>query len=335
VINLSLLSCTHQTERSINVAFYFWRSVFKLTPDEIDYLTHSQANKLYLKYFDIDWHEFKEEPELVAPIRFVDKIPVNLAIIPTVFITNRTLLNLQEQNIEILAGNIIKNTNAISQHQNLRFNEIQIDCDWTPKSREKYFKLLELLKSNFTARSIQVSVTLRLHQYKYPDITGIPPADRCMLMFYNMGEIDQLNTDNSILDINTAKNYLNKNISYPLDLDIALPIFGWGVLFRKDEIVDLLNNISVNDLKNKDLYQNINANNYSIIKSHYLSGSYVYNGDIIRIEEVDFKLLLESAEIISNTLTDEDITIAFFSLTENNIRKFSYEKIIEICDTFN
>ena len=200
-IILVLLSCNHQSERTIDIAFYFWRSVFNLTPEEQKFLNHSQANKLYLKYFDIDWHGLKEEPTVVAPIKFMDKIPENIPIIPTIFITNRTLLNINEQYIENLAEVIIKKTIDISQNENLRFNEIQIDCDWSPKSRKKYFMLLELLKSNFGVKSKLISVTLRLHQYKYPTITGVPPVDKCMLMLYNVGDINNIETNNSILDI--------------------------------------------------------------------------------------------------------------------------------------
>jgi len=329
------ISCTNHTDKTVRKAFYFWRSVFELSTFENDYLNHSQINKLYLKYFDIDWNEFSNEAVVVAPIQFVDPLPDSIEVVPTVFITNRTLLNLPNSKIDLLYNDIVNSIDKISQHHNPIFNEIQLDCDWTPKTQLKYFKLLTQLQNYYNPKSIEISVTLRLHQYKYPDFTGIPPVSRCMLMFYNMGDINILDTDNSIIDINIAKTYLNHNNTYPLELDIVLPLFSWGVIYRMDKVVELLNNISVNDLDNQQLYQYISNNNYSIIKNHYLGGSYLYKGDKIKIEDVKYSQLLESAELLSNTLNYNDITIAFFSLTQNNLKDFSHAKINKIIDLFN
>ncbi len=329
------ISCTSETEKKIRKAFYFWRSTFELTPYENDYLNNSQIDRLYLKYFDIDWNEFSNEAVVIAPIQFVDALPDSIEVVPTVFITNRTLLNIPNSEIDLLYIDIINSINKISQNQNLTINEIQFDCDWTPKTKLKYFELLNQFQNYYDHKFIDISATLRLHQYKYPNITGIPPVSRCTLMFYNMGEINRKDTYNSIIDINTAKTYLNHNNSYPIDIDIALPIFSWGVIFRIDEVVALLNNISINDLENNQSYRYINDNNYAIIKNHYLGGVYLYKGDKIRIEEVKYSQLLESAELLSNTLDYNDITITFFSLTQNNLQDLNDEKINKIIELFN
>jgi len=333
-ILLFLFGCS-PTEKKVDKAFYYWRSVFKLNTYEKNYLNHSQINKLYIKYFDVDWNELFNATKIIAPIQFVDSIPSDIEVIPTIFITNRTLLNIPDINIDFLYNDIINSINKISEQQNISFNEVQFDCDWTPKTQIKYFQLLKQLQTYYQDKSIDISVTLRLHQYKYPNITGIPPASRCMLMFYNMGDINKLDTKNSIIDINTAKTYLNHNKKYPLPIDIAFPVFSWGVVYRIDEVVELLNNISVYNLNNKKLYKYISDNYYSVTKNHYLDGIYLYKGDKIKIEDVKYSQLVNSAELLSDEFSYDYITISFFSLTQSNLEDFSDKKINEIIDIFN
>ena len=49
-----------------------------------------QVHKLYIKYFDVDWDEAKEEAVPLAVVQIKDRLDATLEIIPTVFITNRT-----------------------------------------------------------------------------------------------------------------------------------------------------------------------------------------------------------------------------------------------------
>ena len=93
--------------------------------------------------------------------------------------------------------------------------------------------------------------------------------------------------------------------------------------------------MSVSDLKGKKIYRYIKDNNYYIEKNHYLKGRYLYNGDIIRIENVQYTQLVESAEMLSEILNYSDITIAIFSLTQNNIETINYEKLTKLYNIFN
>ena len=85
--------------------------------------------------------------------------------------------------------------------------------------------MLEAFKKEYR---YQLSATIRLHQVKYREETGVPPVDYGVLMYYNMGHISAMGA-NSIYDRSTALRYLGKLREYPLPLDIALPMFAWGV----------------------------------------------------------------------------------------------------------
>ncbi|MBK8703650.1 MAG: hypothetical protein IPN33_08475 [Saprospiraceae bacterium] len=121
-----------------------------------------------------------------------------------------------------------------------RILEIQIDCDWTEKTRDSYFYLLKKMREQLEPGNCALSATIRLHQVRYFKKTGAPPVDRGMLMFYNMGDVESWEEPNSILNIKKGEPYLDGAARYPLPLDVALPAFGWGVLFREGRMIRLI-----------------------------------------------------------------------------------------------
>jgi hypothetical protein len=85
---------------------------------------------------------------------------------------------------------------------------------------------------------VPLTATIRLHQYAQPGKTGVPPADRGMLMPYNVGKIAEPGDVNSIFDEATAEPYFRGTKHYPLPLDIGLPAFAWGVQFRMVQLFE-------------------------------------------------------------------------------------------------
>jgi hypothetical protein len=67
---------------------------------------------------------------------------------------------------------------------------------------------------------------------KYRERTGVPPVDRGMLMFYNMGRFSADPEARAIFDLESARRYLARISSYPLPLDLALPMWSWTVAPR-------------------------------------------------------------------------------------------------------
>jgi hypothetical protein len=58
-------------------------------------------------------------------------------------------------------------------------------------------------------------------------------------MLYNTGALKDPNTHNSILSIEDVKPYLSE-IEYPLPLDYAYPVYGWGVKFSDNKFVSIV-----------------------------------------------------------------------------------------------
>ncbi len=86
--------------------------------------------------------------------------------------------------------------NQINKSVSIKCRALQIDCDWTTKTAPKYFYFLQQIREKLDAHEdggtfaslAMLSATIRLHQVKYPEKSGMPPVDKGVLMFYNMGE---------------------------------------------------------------------------------------------------------------------------------------------------
>jgi len=188
------------------------------------------------------------------------------------------------------------------------FTELQIDCDWTEKTKEKYFNFLKLLKSKMYADQ-KLSCTVRLHQYKYRSKTGIPPVDKAMLMCYNMDEIKNYKTKNSIFNEQVLKQYIIDE-KYPIHLDIALPLFAWGVVFRNEAFVGLLNNLNQEDIKADTNLVSIGANLYRFKIEAEIGNTYIRKGDVLRLETSDN--MDKAVSFLKAKVVEKDTRISFF-----------------------
>lgn len=323
-----LLGACSQSEKSVTPAFYHWKTKLALSDSEIQTWRNLQAKKLYVKFFDIDL-DAKNKPIPLATLQCDHQLSDSIEIIPTIFITNRTLKALALPEMKELSQRILLKINAVSSSvSNNTINEIQFDCDWTPSTKEKYFTFLQYFKSELQRKNqahCLLSATIRLHQIKYPKETGVPPVDRGMLMFYNMDDLENIKTKNSILNLEVAEQYLQENTKYDLPLDMALPIFRWGVLFRNGKMIKLINNLHASDLKNNHRFSNLSENRYTVVESTYLKGYYLYASDVIRLEGISSDELLSSARFLNSAFSDDEITVAMYQLDTSTIKYYSDE----------
>ncbi len=317
---IALAACSTGKPR-IHPAFYYWRTNFHLSTNELNYLQSIKTKKLYVKFFDVDWDSKRMQAAPKGVLSFKERPPKYLEIIPTVFITNRTLVNSSIGSIPSLSHNILKKLKAQREKLKNPIREIQLDCDWTLKTSTKYFTLVSIIRKSLKASGIHISATIRLHQIKYYKRTGVPPVDKGMLMFYNMGDLRDLDTRNSILDLEIAKKYLTNFKDYPLKLDVALPLFSWAVLIRNNRIIRLINNVREKDLI-KSHFKNLGSHRYQVLKSHYFFKGYLYKDDVLRLETVPLDGIRQSAIMLSKLIKNEYITIAFYHLDEEIIKHY-------------
>lgn len=333
IIVIFLFSGCNSQETHISSAFYHWRTRLALTETERNYLHALGAKKLYAKFFDVDWPEASQQAIPMALIELSpETLPDSLTLIPAIFITNRTFLNLPASEIPNLATNICDKIKSLAK---VPFGEIQIDCDWSEQTQEPYFQLLRALRS-CAGQGVKLSATIRLHQVKYPEETGVPPVDRGMLMFYNMGDVEAGEEGNSILNNDVAQQYLDDRTDrYPLPLDVALPLFSWGVLFREGKMIRLINNLTVADLEKDDRLRSTGPNRFEVIRSGYLDGYYLYQEDEIRIEAVQIKELEAAARLLKTHLAAaEHQCVAFYHLDTTLVSRYPLNVLKKVLQAF-
>jgi len=324
-IVLFTYACKPEPERS----FYYWKSVFHLSQPEREYLKDLYIRKLYIRFFDVDWDESSGMAIPLAKVRFAESIPPGIKIVPVVYITNKTLQKTRDEDISSLALKALNEVDKIASDNNFLWDELQVDCDWTKTTRGRYFKMLEVLKAGLRKRNIEISATIRLHQVKYKDITGIPPVDRGMLMYYNMGRINAGDSPNSVFNTADAAKYIDFLPDYPLPLDIALPAFSWGIHIRNGSVIGLLNNMNLSDFQDSSFFTNANTNSFTATGSFFFRGFYFMKNDVVKVEEITPEQCLLAAKQVNTVFPGSPGSVAIFhldSLIISHYEKKDFEK---------
>ncbi len=288
--------------------FYYWKTRLALDKTEKDVLHKATDPYLYTRFFDVDKLEGKFQP--VGVITKDQSFSNDKNIVPTVFITNRAFLNITNEEIQFLAASINDLiTKKSSEYQLKTGNQIQIDCDWTAGTRDDYFKFLKKLKD---VSKKTVTCTLRLHQVKDKNIMGVPPVEQVFLMCYSTSSPLENSDKNSILDVNTLKNYLSKLENYPVKkIEVALPIYSWGIVTNHLGKHKLINALSEKDLKNPD-FKRTSDTEIEIQKDGFYFGSYLNKGFRIKIEEISDEQLQEVIRFLEKKISN--FTIIYYQL---------------------
>ncbi len=212
--------------------------------------------------------------------------------------------------------------------------EILIDCDWTPSTKTKYFKFLEIIKTKMV--DIEITSTLRLWQYRDYKLAGVPPVKKCLLMCYNLTDPRKYETENSIATTEEFKKYINHS-DYPLKLDIALPIHSWAIYFRNNKYKGIINSIPVSEITgNKQLFEKKSDQKYMFLKDTVINETYYRFGDEFRIEQVDFKTLVEFAQIIKQYIKiDKTSKVTFFSWDAQFYNRFTKDEYKQILNAIS
>jgi hypothetical protein len=327
VVALLISSC-RQNQKSIS--FYYWKTTFHLTPGEIKTITKNNVSTIYVRYFDVDMNANDVQPKPVASITF-DTTNLFFQIIPVIYIKNRVFEKLDSAGVLALCENVFKKVKTINQSIQKSPGEIQFDCDWTPGTKEKYFLFLRTYK---TISDQIISSTIRLHQIKYPKITGIPPVDDGVLMYYNMGKIGA-GESSSIYEKSIADKYNSFIKKYPLKLNVALPIFAWGQLISDGKVFKLLNGMNYSNFANDSNFVLIYKNRFRVKHSNFHGGYYFKQNDEVKIEQVPEEDLMEMIEQLNREYSGKIKQLIFYDLDESNIKLYDeniFKKMVDRLD---
>lgn len=294
-----------RTEHTPANGIYYWKTVFDLNETERNFLKEHHVKRLYLRLFDVvpaeknitNTFDFEVVPN--ATIAFRTTMPDDVEIIPVVYITIEALRLMSHSN-EDYAGLIAERVMHIADFNELGdIREVQLDCDWTQQTQDVYFALCQAVKDKLKPHGIQLSCTIRLWQLA----SACPPVDRGVLMMYNTGNITSPKTQNSILDLNDVKAYLNGK-PYDLPLDFAYPTFSWYVWFHD--------------------------NTYKGLFHDQPDTSLIEEGDTVRQEQVEFSDLQSLDSLVRMKLSADNASIILYHLDSANLSNYSTDEIRQI-----
>ena len=315
-------------------AFYYWRTTLRLSPAERQALAALHVTRLYLRMFDLDWRD--GAVEVAGPVALAEgeAVPAGLEVVPTVYLVNEVVARLDAPGVDALAARLLAEVDARARRLGVTWRELQLDCDWTDRTRGRYFALLEAVKARLPAGAI-LSATIRLHQIKYRERTGVPPVARGMLMFYNMGRFSADPEARAIFDEASARRYLARLASYPLPLDGALPIWSWTLHLRDEVVVGLMQRTGPDELAGLDFTAPAGPGRYRVTRSTFVAGRFVRAGDVLKVEVTGPDETRAAAALLARHLAParDGRTIALFDLSERNLQRHATTDLERVFQT--
>ena len=326
VILLCLSGCT--SRQTNTPAFYVWKS--KLTAQDADtaYLHTLGAQKLYIRMFDVTDQGDGAFP--TADYTPAGNFSFSQEVVPVIFITNKTMLQCPPEEIKELARKCVdKIDTTYHTYFNKYPTEYQFDCDWTGKTQANYFHFLSSIRE--LRKEARTSCTIRLHQIKFKDKTGVPPVDKGTLMYYASSEPTDFTNKNTLLNNKEAASYIGDINSYPLHLDIALPLYSWGLVRNPFGQIKLINGVRQATIDAQPgYYMQTGEGVYRILQSHYLKGIWVNKDYELKVEEVSLATLQEAAKLLRKKLPKENREIIFYHLDEDILKQYPTEQLKNI-----
>jgi hypothetical protein len=323
------MACSSDKKEGPAISFYYWKTTGRLNTPEQEALRSNEITTLYVRYFDVD---FDPATGMTRPLSIIrmDKSFTGVSIVPVIYIKNRVFVNADSARINKLCQEIYAQIGYINETNKKTVSEAQFDCDWTDQTKQAFFRFLEVIKkkSGWT-----LTATIRLHQVKYKQRTGIPPVDRGVLMFYNMGHIDA-GPENSIYTRSNANRYVSSLKTYPLPLDIALPVFSWGIGIRDGKVQYLLNKMYPGDFEKDSNFVKAAPGRYRAVRSFFKSGSYIRQDDVVKVESISGTELMEMANLLRKHLSQPIRKLIFYDLDSANLQQYDEDIFQKVSDRF-
>jgi len=319
---LSLVACERHAPSVVERGVYHWSNSDDLYEAEEQFLDTHLVRSLFWKVLDIDWNEANHaHPVSIVRSPFVanewgygggrNERTMAVELVPVVFITNRTMLNCDSTQLHVLAEKLHRKLDALCGGA---YAEVQFDCDWTARSRDTYFSFLRMMRARLGR---DLSATVRLHQYKDPEGTGVPPADRGMLMLYNVEDVKTYGPHNSIFNADAARPYFSGAGTYPLPLDVALPAYSWLVHYRNGRFVRIENSDLVDEVDTLENFRRGPDGLFHVVKeTERWWGESLHIGDELKLERMDSTSIMQAVELARSAVNSDTVRVVFFDLPD-------------------
>jgi hypothetical protein len=280
-------------------------------------VTRNGIQRVYHKMLDIDWNP-ANGAHPVSTVRVPNQWRTysgtdgywtgKVELVPCIYITNNTFLKITDAEVDELAYNLLR---KLRMECPPTIHGIMLDCDWSAKTKDSFFRLTRIMNDSL---EVPLTATIRLHQYAQPSRTGVPPADRGMLMPYNVGKVTEPGNTNSIFDLAAAEPYFKTTSPYPLPLDIGLPAFSWGVQFRNGNFMGLLNDAQVQQAMTLGMLTGPSQGTMQVTSENNQHMPQLHLGDELRMERMTPELIAQVAQLARSAVNSDTLAVVYFEL---------------------
>lgn len=307
-------------------AFYFWRTTFALSPAEQQAVSALHVERIYLRMFDVAWSEVEQRAMPIGKIApgANAKVPDGVELVPVIYVKVEIFKHVAAAGLPALARRLWADVQERAGAVGFQPRELQLDCDWTESTRDAFFALVRELRA---ASGLPLSATIRLHQVKYRERTGVPPVERGMLMFYNMGKFSADPDARAIFDAASAEKYLARISAYPLPLDVALPIWSWTVHVRDGRVEGLLQSTDPAELPGLPFLAPAGPNEFIALETTFLHGTLLREDDVLKVEVTGPTETQAAAALLKPHLARTARTLTLFDLSERNLRRHGTDQL--------
>lgn len=307
-----------------------WKNSYWLEGGEEQAITRNGIQRVYHKLLDIDWN-----PANGAHPVSVVRIPYQwrnysernghwtdqVELVPCIYVTNNTFLKINDDEVEELARNLLRKLRLELPD---KVHGVLLDCDWTAKTKDRFFRLTRIMNDSL---DVPLTTTIRLHQFAQPARTGVPPADRGMLMPYNVGQITAPGTVNSIFDLATAEPYFANARPYPLPLDIGLPAFSWGVQFRNGKFMGILQDEQVRTARNFSMLSGETDGTMQVTQENNTAMPELHLGDLVRMERMTPEVIAQVAQLARKAANSDTMAVAYFEVGTGTFQRMDRTQV--------
>ena len=313
---ISFMGC-EERKATIIPSVLRWRNGYGLAGEEHQAMERTKVQRVYFKLLDIGWDPANGAhpvSSVEVPSEWGDHSRTRgpwtdqVEFVPCIYITNSTFEKLDAAGTDDLAQNLLRKLRMECPE---KIHGVMLDCDWTPTTKDRFFQLTVSMNDSL---QVPVIATIRLHQYADPGKTGVPPADRGMLMVYNVGRLQDRGDVNSIFDEATATPYFANAKPYPLPLDLALPAFSWGAQFRKGRFLGILQEEQVDEAIRRGLLHDPKDGSMQVIVEDNEILPELHLGDEVRVERIMQEQITQAAQLAKNAVNSDTVAIAFFEV---------------------
>lgn len=310
---------------AVPAAVYYWRTTMSLDSAERDFLTRHDVGKMYVRFFDVVMRHGAAQPN--ATIAGLDSVPAGIRIVPVVFIMENCLSG----DTTGLAARVVQRVAQMCDTHGINADELQIDCDWTLRSKRTLYDILERMRSHTRRLGWRLSATIRLHQLAMDP----PPVDYGVLMMYNTGDVRSADGTNPILDASHVAPYLHYLDDYRLPLCAAYPCFGWQLLYQRGEFKAILYSANLDDTT---MYREVRPGRYIVVRRHATpeynsdrSGqAWIEAGDSVIVMRPSADLIVATRDRIAAHRPEMNAQIILYSLNSQQMNHYNntfYETI--------